>query len=204
MSAPPRRRPFRPLLRRLWRPALLAYAILTFNLCARAPHTRARPPACATLHSRAVSSLAHTGRSSPFGRPTGRRPLEMCPSKKARRSGRRCCRRPRSTCLSSAARSGAATRDARRSEALARARLLILRVVTRPTRARSSFSSPLEHEERPGTFACAGCGAPLFDAAAKFDSGTGALTRAPPLRIGMPPFNAPSLSLLSRRLAELF
>ena len=39
--------------------------------------------------------------------------------------------------------------------------------------AHSAFSSPLEHEERPGQFACAGCGAPLFDAAAKYDSGTG-------------------------------
>ncbi len=34
-------------------------------------------------------------------------------------------------------------------------------------------TSPLDAEKRPGTFACAGCGAPLFDAAAKFDSGTG-------------------------------
>ncbi|MGG5819859.1 peptide-methionine (R)-S-oxide reductase MsrB [Falsiroseomonas sp. HW251] len=34
-------------------------------------------------------------------------------------------------------------------------------------------SSPLNREKRPGTFACAGCGAPLFDAAAKYESGTG-------------------------------
>ena len=34
-------------------------------------------------------------------------------------------------------------------------------------------SSPLDSEKRPGTFRCAGCGEPLFDADAKFESGTG-------------------------------
>lgn len=34
-------------------------------------------------------------------------------------------------------------------------------------------TSPLNYEKRPGTFACAGCGQPLFDAATKFESGTG-------------------------------
>ena len=34
-------------------------------------------------------------------------------------------------------------------------------------------SSPLDHEHRRGTFACAGCAQPLFRSAAKFDSGTG-------------------------------
>ena len=34
-------------------------------------------------------------------------------------------------------------------------------------------SSALNAEKRPGRFRCAGCGAPLFDAATKFDSGTG-------------------------------
>lgn len=34
-------------------------------------------------------------------------------------------------------------------------------------------TSPLNAEKRPGIFACAGCGNPLFDAAAKYESGTG-------------------------------
>jgi peptide-methionine (R)-S-oxide reductase len=34
-------------------------------------------------------------------------------------------------------------------------------------------SSPLNKEKRPGLFRCAGCGRPLFDADAKFESGTG-------------------------------
>ncbi|CAH0134576.1 peptide-methionine (R)-S-oxide reductase MsrB [Roseomonas sp. CECT 9278] len=34
-------------------------------------------------------------------------------------------------------------------------------------------TSPLNDEKRPGTFLCAGCATPLFDAGAKFESGTG-------------------------------
>ena len=34
-------------------------------------------------------------------------------------------------------------------------------------------SSPLNKEKREGTFFCAGCGKPLFDAGTKFESGTG-------------------------------
>ena len=34
-------------------------------------------------------------------------------------------------------------------------------------------TSALLNEHRPGTFACAGCDLPLFDAATKFESGTG-------------------------------
>jgi len=35
------------------------------------------------------------------------------------------------------------------------------------------FTSSLLHEERKGTFACAGCGLDLFSSSTKFDSGTG-------------------------------
>ena len=35
------------------------------------------------------------------------------------------------------------------------------------------FTSPLNHEKRAGTFACAGCGLELFPSKFKFDSGTG-------------------------------
>jgi peptide-methionine (R)-S-oxide reductase len=34
-------------------------------------------------------------------------------------------------------------------------------------------TSPLNAEKRPGIFACAGCGTPLFEAGTKFESGTG-------------------------------
>ncbi|MBV9749639.1 MAG: peptide-methionine (R)-S-oxide reductase MsrB [Acetobacteraceae bacterium] len=35
------------------------------------------------------------------------------------------------------------------------------------------FSSPLDHETRPGRYDCAGCTNPLFSASTKYDSGTG-------------------------------
>ena len=34
-------------------------------------------------------------------------------------------------------------------------------------------TSPLNHEKRKGTFACAGCDLPLFSSDTKFESGTG-------------------------------
>ena len=34
-------------------------------------------------------------------------------------------------------------------------------------------TSPLNKEKRPGTFRCAGCGQPLFDAGTKYESGRG-------------------------------
>ena len=46
-------------------------------------------------------------------------------------------------------------------------RILIERGTERPG------SSPLNYEKRPGEFECAGCGAQLFDAKTKFESGSG-------------------------------
>jgi peptide-methionine (R)-S-oxide reductase len=34
-------------------------------------------------------------------------------------------------------------------------------------------ASPLNDEKRPGTFVCAGCGQPVYDAATKYESGSG-------------------------------
>src|SRR5207244_1037083 len=39
------------------------------------------------------------------------------------------------------------------------------------------FTNAFADEHRPGTYYCAGCGAPLFSAAAKCDSGTGSASR---------------------------
>ena len=36
-----------------------------------------------------------------------------------------------------------------------------------------AFTGPHHDSKEPGTYVCAGCGLPLFDAKAKFDSGTG-------------------------------
>ena len=45
--------------------------------------------------------------------------------------------------------------------------------VLRQEATEHAFSSPLDHETRAGTFACAGCGLDLFSSETKFDSGTG-------------------------------
>lgn len=45
--------------------------------------------------------------------------------------------------------------------------------VLREAGTERAFTSPLLKEKRKGTFACAGCGLPLFSSAAKYDSGTG-------------------------------
>ena len=45
--------------------------------------------------------------------------------------------------------------------------------VLRHERTERAGTSPLNHEKRPGIFACAGCGLPLFTSEMKFESGTG-------------------------------
>ncbi len=45
--------------------------------------------------------------------------------------------------------------------------------VLRQSATETPGSSPLLHEKRQGTFACAGCGQDLFSSATKFESGTG-------------------------------
>jgi peptide-methionine (R)-S-oxide reductase len=46
-------------------------------------------------------------------------------------------------------------------------------------------TSPLLAEKRPGTFVCAGCGQPLFDAGSKYESGTGWPSFTVPLEGGV-------------------
>jgi peptide-methionine (R)-S-oxide reductase len=46
-------------------------------------------------------------------------------------------------------------------------------------------TSALNAEKRPGTFSCAGCARPLFDAATKFESGTGWPSFFAPLEDGV-------------------
>jgi peptide-methionine (R)-S-oxide reductase len=45
--------------------------------------------------------------------------------------------------------------------------------VLRKEGTEAAFTSPLNHEKRPGIFYCAGCDNPLFGSEQKFDSGTG-------------------------------
>jgi peptide-methionine (R)-S-oxide reductase len=45
--------------------------------------------------------------------------------------------------------------------------------VLRRSATETPGSSPLLHEKRHGTFACAGCGQDVFSSATKFESGTG-------------------------------
>lgn len=46
-------------------------------------------------------------------------------------------------------------------------------LVLREEETERPFTSPLNEEGRPGTFHCRGCDLPLYDATAKYDSGTG-------------------------------
>jgi peptide-methionine (R)-S-oxide reductase len=68
----------------------------------------------------------------------------------------------------------AASFEIRRSDAEWKRRLGSQRfAILRQAGTERAFTSPLLKEHRKGTFACAGCGLPLFSSAAKYDSGTG-------------------------------
>jgi peptide-methionine (R)-S-oxide reductase len=45
--------------------------------------------------------------------------------------------------------------------------------ILRDAHTEPAFTSPLNHEKRKGTFACAGCQLALFSSSTKFESGTG-------------------------------
>lgn len=74
---------------------------------------------------------------------------------------------------------GSGRADARRwkvvrSEAQWRARLTRSQYrILREGGTERAFSSPLDGEERAGTFVCAGCGNALYSSKTKYDSGTG-------------------------------
>ncbi len=64
--------------------------------------------------------------------------------------------------------------EVKMSDAQWRARLGAARFrILRQAGTEPPYSSPLEGEHRRGSFACAGCGLPLFASATKFESHTG-------------------------------
>ena len=69
--------------------------------------------------------------------------------------------------------------------------------VLRESGTEPARSSPLDAEKRAGVYLCAGCAQPLFDAATKFDSGTGwpSFTAPLPGAVG----ERPDDTLFSRR-----
>ena len=64
-----------------------------------------------------------------------------------------------------------------------------------------AYSSPLNKEHRAGTFACAGCGLPLFSSKTKFESGTGWPSYYKPLAKAV--VTRPDNSLLMKRTEVL-
>ena len=78
------------------------------------------------------------------------------------------------TCVLVSGRGSAASFEVQRSTDEWRRRLGPARYhILREEGTERAFTSPLLKEKRKGTFACAGCGLPLFSSAAKYDSRTG-------------------------------
>jgi len=74
-----------------------------------------------------------------------------------------------------------------RSEAEWRARLSDAAYrVLREEETERPYTSPLNEETRPGVYHCRGCDLPVYDAAAKYDSGTGwpSFTKSLPGAVG--------------------
>ena len=76
--------------------------------------------------------------------------------------------------LSGGSPAAAAVFEVRHSPAEWRRRLGAQRYrILRQAGTERPFTSPLLNEKRRGLYACAGCGLPLFQSSAKYDSGTG-------------------------------
>jgi peptide-methionine (R)-S-oxide reductase len=67
--------------------------------------------------------------------------------------------------------------------------------VLRDQGTEAPFTSPLDHETRPGLYACAGCAQPAYSSATKYDSGTGWPSFWAPLEGAVVTANDPSFGM---------